>query len=61
MTVGNKETTDAVEVGHAFNDHFTNIGQRLASKIRPSNAKFDDYVYQCNSVFELTPLRHCLS
>ena len=56
VVVADKEITDPLEVSNVFNNHFTDIGPNLASKIDVSQEKFDEYMGQHNSSFDLKSL-----
>ena len=58
LKVGRQELTNSIDFAEAFNEHFSTIGYKLASKIDSSNAQKSFYEYLptlTNSVFGIEP------
>ena len=44
------------EIAYAFNNFFTNIGQKLASQIPKSSKTFETYINKVNIIMDSKPL-----
>ena len=44
------------KIAHAFNDFFTNVGQKLASQIPKSSKAFETYINKVNFIMDSKPL-----
>ena len=44
LKIGNVSYTSPREISDVLNNHFSNVGPSLASKIPPSNTAFSDYI-----------------
>lgn len=57
LKVGQQELTSSIDIAEAFNEHFSTVGKKLASKIESSNVKksFHEYLPTTNTVFGIEP------
>ena len=52
----NKTITDPKQIANSFNNFFTNVSEKIQSKIRPSNQHFSNYLKNaCNSSLFIKP------
>ena len=51
-----KVDVNKLEIADGFNDFFTNIGQKLASKIPKSPKTFETYINKVNVIMDSKPL-----
>ena len=52
LTINKVDVYNKPEIDYAFNDFFTNIGQKLASKIPKSSKTFETYINEVNVIME---------
>ena len=56
LTINKVDVYNKREIADAFNDFFTNIGQKLASQIPESSKTFKTYINKVNAIMESKPL-----
>ena len=56
LTINKVDVCNKPEIADAFNDFFTNIGQRLASQISKSSKTFESYMNKVNVIMDSKPL-----
>ena len=56
LTIDKVDIYNKPEITDAFNDFFTNIGQKLASKIPKSSKTFETYINKLNVIIDSKPL-----
>ena len=56
VTINKVDVYDKPEIADAFNDFFTNIGQKLASQIPKSSETFETYINKVNVIMDSKPL-----
>ena len=56
LTINKVNVYNKPEIADAFNDFFTNIGQKLASQIPKSSKKFETYMNKVNVIMDSKPL-----
>ena len=56
LTINRVDIYNKREIADAFNDFFTNIGQKLANQIPKSSKTFETYINKANVIMESKPL-----
>ena len=56
LKVNKVDVYNKPEIADAFNDFFTNIGQKLASQIPKSTKTFETYINKVNVIMDSKPL-----
>ena len=56
LTINKVDVYNKPEIGDAFNDFFTNIGQKLASQIPKLSNAFETYINKVNVIMDSKPL-----
>ena len=56
LTINKVDVYNKPEIADAFNDFFTNIGQKLASQIPKSSKTFETYMNKMNVIIDSKPL-----
>ena len=56
LTINRVDVYNKLEIADAFNDFFTNIGQKLANQIPKSSKTFETYINKANVIMESKPL-----
>ena len=56
LTINKVDVYNKPEIADAFNDFFTNIGQKLASQIPKSSKTFETYIKKMNVIMKSKPL-----
>ena len=56
LTINKVDVYNKLEITNAFNDLFTNIGQKLASQIPNSSKTFETYGTKVNVIMEFNSL-----
>ena len=56
LTINKVDVYNKREIADAFNDFFTNIGQKLANQIPKSSKTFETYINKANVIMESKPL-----
>ena len=56
LTVNKMDVYNKLKIADAFNNFFTNIGQKLASQIPKSSKTFETYIKKVNVIIESKPL-----
>ena len=56
LTINKVDVYNKREIADAFNDFFTNIGQKLASQIPKSSKTFETYIKKMNVIMKSKPL-----
>ena len=56
LTINKVDVYNKPEIADAFNDFFTNIGQKLANQIPKSSKTFETYINKANVIMESKPL-----
>ena len=56
LTINRVDIYNKREIADAFNDFFTNIGQKLASQIPKSSKTFETYIKKMNVIMKSKPL-----
>ena len=52
LTINKVDVCNKPEIADAFNDFFTNIGQKLASKIPKSSETFETYINKVDIIMD---------
>ena len=56
LTINKVDVYNKPKIADAFNDFFTNIGQKMASQIPKSSKTFETYINKVNVIMESKPL-----
>ena len=56
LTINKVDVYNKPKIADAFNDFFTNIGQKMASQIPKSSKTFETYINEMNVIMESKPL-----